>query len=155
MSATFTIPRQLVQQTLEHLRVAGRRNSEGIVLWFAPRAARRSISKVLVPIHEAADDYFDITPEGNRQLREMCQREKLILEAQVHTHPFRAFHSKADDRLAVVRHVDALSIVLPGFAATTTVDNFLSQSASFMLSREDRWLQVPLAELTKILLISG
>lgn len=155
MSVTYVIQRHLVEQTLKYLRVAGRRHSEGIVLWFAPRSARRAICKVLVPMHKASNDYFDITPEGNRQLRELCQREKLILEAQVHTHPFDAFHSTADDRLAVVRHVHALSVVLPNFAATTTVDNFLTQSASFMLTQEDSWVHIPLAELRKILLITA
>lgn len=155
MSVSFSISKGLVEQTLADLRVAGRRNSEGIVLWFAPRANRRTISKVLVPIHNASDDYFDITPEGNRQLREICQRERLILEAQIHTHPEHAFHSKADDRLAVVRHVHALSIVLPDFAARTTVDNFITHSAAFMLAEDDTWVNVPHKDFVKILTITN
>jgi len=154
MTVKFTISRPLVEETLVQLRAAGHRNSEGIVLWFAPRANRRIISKVLVPIHEASDDYFHISPEGNRQLRGLCITEKLILEAQVHTHPGRAFHSKADDKLAVLRHVDALSIVLPRFAANTTPETFLSDSASFLLNASDRWEQVELCELSELLQIT-
>lgn len=155
MSVSFSISKSLVEQTLADLRAAGQRNSEGIVLWFAPRGTRRTISKVLVPIHNASDDYFAITLEGNRQLREICQRERLILEAQVHTHPRHAFHSRADDRLAVVRHVDALSIVLPDFAARTTVDNFIAHSATFMLAEDDTWIKVPHKVVVKLLTITN
>lgn len=155
MSVSFSISKSLVEQTLADLRAAGLRCSEGIVLWFAPRGTRRTISKVIVPIHNASDDYFDITPEGNRQLREICQRERLILEAQVHTHPSRAFHSKADDKLAVVRHVDALSIVLPDFAARTTADNFIAHSAAFMLTEDDTWVNVSHKAFEKLLTITN
>lgn len=155
MTIKFTISRSLIEDTLAHLRAAGRHNSEGIVLWFAQRANRRMISKILVPTHDASDDYFHITPEGNRQIRDICSQEKLVLEAQVHTHPNRAFHSKADDRLAVLRHVDALSIVLPRFALTTTPESFLSDSASFLLNANDRWEQIEFCELSKLLHITA
>lgn len=155
MSVSFSISKGLIEKTLAALRTAGERNSEGIVLWFAARGYRRTISKVLVPIHNASGDYFDITHEGNRQLREICQRERLILEAQVHTHPTRAFHSKADDRLAVVRHVDALSIVLPDFAARTTVNNFIAHSAAFMLAEDDTWVHVRHKAFVKVLTITN
>lgn len=154
MSITFSISRVLVAETLNYLVEAGQRNCEGIVLWLAPRASRRLIVRVVVPLHKASDDYFHIPPEGNRALQQLCRNEKLIVEAQVHTHPHEAFHSRADDRLSLVRHVDALSVVLPDFAAHTTVETFLRDSASFMLTSDDCWRQVPLPKLTGILRIT-
>ena len=66
-----------------------------------------------------------------------------MIAAQVHTHPFEAFHSEADDRWAIVRHVGAVSLVVPYFATTTTPDNFLDQIALFSLDANNQWIEVP------------
>ena len=66
----------------------------------------------------------------------------LMIAAQVHTHPREAFHSRADDTWAIVRHAGALSIVLPDFARNTTPTNFFSTGAVYECTAEGAWTQV-------------
>ena len=54
--------------------------------------------------------------ERVRIIRELGNSDQKVL-AQLHTHPRRAFHSSADDRLALPRHIGAISIVIAEFAA--------------------------------------
>jgi hypothetical protein len=72
----------------------------------------------------------------------------LMVAAQVHTHPHEAFHSAADDRWAIVRHVGALSLVLPDFAQKTSIDSFLNEAAVFRLSDRNEWNLVDGAAIT-------
>ena len=67
--------------------------------------------------------------------------EKLL--AQLHTHPGPAFHSEADDRLALPRHTGAISIVVPHFGQgwegdlrDVSVNRHLGQGAWQELSRD-------------------
>jgi hypothetical protein len=73
---------------------------------------------------------------------ERLRTQGLYVASQVHTHPREAFHSLADDKWAIVRHVGALSIVLPYFGRSTTLENFLRQAAVFQLDSSNTWNQV-------------
>jgi proteasome lid subunit RPN8/RPN11 len=139
----------LIDQTLESLRAAGRRGTEGVVLWLAkrPLADDAVIVETFVPEHTAEVDVFRIPPSGMSAMMAHLRARKLVLAAQVHSHPAHAFHSKADDAWAIVRHEGALSIVVPYFAAGVTARNFLERSATFRLSNDDRWLPVRPSEL--------
>jgi hypothetical protein len=81
---------------------------------------------------------------------EYLKRDRRRILAQVHSHPEQAFHSKADDKWAVIRHEGALSLVLPRFAFATTSSNFFEQAVTFSLSVDDNWLQVQTGEVVTI-----
>jgi proteasome lid subunit RPN8/RPN11 len=137
-------PAGLVEQTLESLRAAGQRGTEGVVLWLAqrPLVDGAVIFEAFVPEYTARADVFRIPPSAMTALMAHLRTQKLALAAQVHSHPELAFHSQADDAWAIVRHEGALSIVVPHFAQGVTADNFLAKTATFRLSAEDRWLPV-------------
>jgi hypothetical protein len=63
--------------------------------------------------------------------------------AQIHTHPGRAFHSEVDAEWAIVRHVGALSLVLPRFAVSTTPENFLDEVMTYEYSPAGDWDHCP------------
>jgi proteasome lid subunit RPN8/RPN11 len=65
--------------------------------------------------------------------------ERLMIVAQVHSHPGDAFHSEADDEWAIVRHEGAYSIVVPRFARGVSVRSFVQDAAVYKLSAEDVW----------------
>lgn len=141
--ARLEIAHMLVHETLELLREAGSRPAEGIVLWLGRRRDDIiRVEKPYVPIHESDRDYFRIPPEGMAALLRTLGDEGLFVAAQVHSHPGAAFHSEADDRWAIVRHVGALSVVVPHFARTTTAATFLTDAAIFRLSAANRWTEV-------------
>jgi hypothetical protein len=130
-----------IRETINLLRQAEGR--ECVVLWLGKREAGvQRVLEVYRPIQRAAADYFEIPRNGMVELMNRLRTHGLFVASQVHTHPEEAFHSLADDRWAIVRHQGALSLVLPWFATTTTLDNFLDVAAVFQLGTSDAWLQV-------------
>lgn len=156
MPATpVTCPPAIVQATLTLLQKSGGRNKEGIVLWLGRRAEGRvDVVEAYQPAHIAKADFFRIPPPSINALKEHLRATRLVVAAQIHSHPMEAFHSNADDRWAIVRHIGAVSIVLPYFAQRTTAERFLSDAAVFQLSADNRWLQVPRHTLESVCRIS-
>lgn len=143
----LTCPKDVVATTLMHLREAGSRECECVVLWLGRRRHDGLIvERAYRPLHQARVDEFHIPSQGMAALHLELRRNRLMVAAQVHSHPHEAFHSLADDRWAVVRHEGALSLVVPHFAGRTRVDNFLEQAKVFRFSSKAEWLEVPRAE---------
>ncbi|CCF97127.1 MULTISPECIES: Mov34/MPN/PAD-1 family protein [Ralstonia solanacearum species complex] len=144
MNSTIFISRSGVAQTLQVLQTSGQRHHEGIAFWLGRRAGKRiDIVEVYEPAHRADADYFHIPPQSMQALQLELRTKRLMIAAQVHSHPRDAFHSRADDTWAVIRHVGAVSIVLPNFAAKTSTDSFFKDAAIFQLNAANRWLQLP------------
>ncbi len=137
-------PLTVLESTLEWLRQAGKSNQEGIVLLLGRRGDDGDVAvlEAYRPEHSAEADRFHIPRESIAVLLEHLRCERLMVAAQVHSHPDAAFHSAADDALAIVRHVGALSFVVPRFARATTPENFLRESAVFELNSGNRWLRL-------------
>jgi proteasome lid subunit RPN8/RPN11 len=130
-----------IGETIQLLRDAGRQ--ECILLWLGRREqGLQRIINVYKPLQEADRDYFVIPRQGMAALMERLRTQGLYVVSQVHTHPALAFHSYADDKWAIVRHTGALSIVLPFFAESTTVENFMQEAAVFQLDASNRWNEV-------------
>src|SRR4051794_17868587 len=105
------VPTLLVEQTLAELQTAGRRDAEGVVLWLARRAGDGvDILEAHVPEYESRRDHFIIPRESMAALLRRLGESKMIIAAQVHSHPELAFHSEADNEWAIVRHLHALSL---------------------------------------------
>lgn len=142
-------PRDLVEETLAHLREAGRDGRECVVFWLTDRPVRPGalVREAYRPDQHAARDIFRIPPKAMTGLMAHLRARRLSLAVQVHSHPGRAFHSRADDVWAVVRHEGALSIVVPDFAKRIDALTFLSMAATFRLSADDQWVGISHDEL--------
>lgn len=90
---------------------------ESVVLWVGIEGPDKAyVQRLLVPQQIASAKHFEVSLEERvRIIRELGVSGEKVL-AQLHTHPRRAFHSCADDRLALPRHTGAISIVVPHFA---------------------------------------
>ena len=137
-------PITVLESTLEWLRQAGESKHEGIVLFLGQRDGDGDVAvlEAYRPDQSAEADRFDIPRDSMAVLLEHLRRKRLMVAAQVHSHPGAAFHSAADNALAIVRHVGALSFVVPCFARTTTPENFLRESAVYELNSGNRWLRL-------------
>jgi len=134
----------VVAKTIGELGQAGRAQTERFALWLGRRADTQVlISESYVPDYKASSDYFHIGRAAMACLIEHLRENNLMIGVQLHTHPEQAFHSLADDRWAIVRHIGALSIVLPYFARATTGANFLVEARVFALSQRNKWTEVP------------
>lgn len=143
MTIPVVVPAVVLVASLAALQEAGREGSECVVLWLGKRTADAiNVVQVYKPAQVATADMFRIPRESIAALFDVLRRGGLLVAAQVHTHPEEAFHSAADDRWAIVRHVGALSLVLPYFALRTTPETFMQDAAVFALSPDNEWLQI-------------
>jgi proteasome lid subunit RPN8/RPN11 len=136
------IPNQVITRTIEFLQSAGQADSEGIVLWLGRREPESiKIVEAFVPVQTASSHRFRIPPAGMAALMSRLGETGTFVAAQVHSHPQKAFHSLADDKMAIIGHVGACSLVLPYFAVATTTFNFVDQSALFCLDTHGEWVE--------------
>jgi len=134
----------LVEKTLSQLRDAGQRRCECVMLWLGRRNGDNiDVVDAYRPEQVARDDMFQIPRASMNVLYAELRQRRLMVAAQVHSHPLEAFHSRADDRWAIIRHEGALSLVVPYFASDTTAANFLDRTKIFQFSDEARWTEVP------------
>ncbi|RDS84382.1 Mov34/MPN/PAD-1 family protein [Dyella psychrodurans] len=138
-----------IDTTLAHLREAGSRNCEGIVLWLGRRTPSAiHVEAVYRPAHVAREDMFHIPPASMTALQAELRQRRLMVAAQVHSHPLEAFHSRADDQWAIIRHEGALSLVIPYFASQTTTGTFLKDAKVYQFSANAKWTEVPSKEVS-------
>jgi hypothetical protein len=137
-------PQALVGETMSHLKAAGTEQHECLVLWLARRFDDR-INVVMAhrPEQRAWRDRFIVEAAEMASLKALLRKERLMIAAQVHSHPKEAFHSFADDNGAFIRHQGALSFVLPYFARDSSVSTFMAEAALYELQAGNRWVLVP------------
>lgn len=127
-------------ETLSYLKDAGERNSECVVLWLAEDTEDcYLVKRVYRPMQYAEKDIFRIPPSSMQDIMMTLATDNLMIAAQVHSHPYEAFHSKADDMWAIIRHKDALSLVVPDFASSTDANSFFKNTKVFKLSTRNKW----------------
>ena len=115
----YIVPRSIIMESAVLLRSLSRGTHESVVLWAGTTQGGTAIvRRLVVPRQTASARHFDV-PLGERLriAQEFANFGERLL-VQLHTHPGEAFHSPVDDRLALPRHTGAISIVVPGFAAT-------------------------------------
>ena len=141
-------PFSVVEATLAQLREAGHSRRECVMLWLGRRDGERiQVVDAYRPLQTAKADMFRINRAGMSALHDELRRQRVMVAAQVHSHPMEAFHSKADDEWAIVRHEGALSLVVPHFASSTTLGNFLAQTKVYRFAPSAQWIEVPRPEV--------
>lgn len=140
---TLHFPKSILADTLERLTMRGTADTERVVLWLGKGSGNEdTVSEVFTPQQQTAADYFRIPPSGMEEILSHLRISRLKIIAQVHSHPFEAFHSAADDTWALIRHVGALSLVIPHFGLHTSVETFWRDAAVYELSEDGRWEEV-------------
>lgn len=144
-------PGSLIDETLAHLREGGSQNCETVVLWLGTeRDGVAAVHEVYRPEQEVEVDRFRLPAHSVRAMMGRIRETRLHIVAQIHSHPGRAFHSKADDAWAIVRRVGAISIVVPFFAQGADRSNFGDRSATYQLNNANRWAEVRFSEVVEI-----
>jgi hypothetical protein len=149
--------REVLCTTIGALQRGGERGHERVALWLSTATQRTPapIVEVYEPDQVADVDYFRLPPATMRSLMDHLRSTRRRIVAQIHTHPGRAFHSDVDAAWAIVRHVGALSLVLPCFAATTTPENFLEEVMTYQYSPGGDWNHCPnLGPSARVLVIA-
>jgi hypothetical protein len=143
MSAAYTLPRRILEETFAHFRGCGRGRRECQVLWIGPWDAPTTITKAIHPKHEAHIGGFVLDNAWLNDLWFALARESLGIRIQVHTHPGEAFHSPTDNDFPIVHTVGFLSLVIPNFG----LGPIGFEEAYLAEIREDgRWSEEAIAE---------
>ena len=154
MSTLLRVSSAIVRDTLELLRHAGTHERELVIAWHGKRAATGiTVTRLSIPTQVGTTHSFRVLDEGMHRLRADLAVHGELVAAQIHAHPAEAFHSRADDRGALVGHLGALSIVLPHFATEVSLANFTTLAAVFELQGSGRWREVPRASFNETLQI--
>lgn len=115
------VPRSVVEEVLNHLRLVGKSGLEGVALWAGKADGRYfEVVKAIIPRQTALKlptglVYFVEDDELHR-INVTLFKEGLTLIAQLHSHPGDAFHSETDDAYPMMTEVGGISIVVPHFA---------------------------------------
>jgi len=120
----FLLPRTLAEGCLQAIRDNGRRGDELFIALTAVVEQHHRVVRFrrgVVPRQTAhtTPDGLLVTIEGSAifELNRDCYEHGELLAGQIHGHPRRAYHSGADDQLALIRLPGGLSIVVPNFAS--------------------------------------
>lgn len=144
-----------VEHTLWHLQEAGQKGTECVVLWLGRQEDTIiQVQQVYRPTQVARPKMFYIPLDSMNAIMSEISSKRLMIAAQVHSHPFGAFHSNADDAWAIVRHEGALSLVIPCFALNTSRENFMEDAKLFRLTPKNKWCEVSREEIEQWLVIS-
>lgn len=143
----YRVSRALLQSTADTLRHLSGGVRESVVLWqgrvLDPQTAE--ITKVQVPQQVTGPLHFNVPLRERLDLvREVSASGEFIL-VQLHTHPREAFHSEADDRMAITKHTGAISAVIPYFARRWAGD--FSETAVFIHLGASQWRQMSTMEV--------
>jgi len=148
----LTIGLEALVETTRLLQASAR--AECVLLWLAARdGPDLTVREVYRPAQRASEDSFEIPRDSMAAVMTRLRTQSLSIAAQVHTHPDRAFHSAADERWAIVRHVGALSVVIPDFARNTSPERFFERSAIFRYDDTGHWQQM--GSVDDVLLVKG
>ena len=144
-------PLSTIDETLTYLHVGGTMKCETVVLWLGTvRDGIAEVREVYRPEQKVDIDFFLIPQESMRAIMGRLKVTRFQILAQVHSHPERAFHSKADDTWAVIRHVGAVSIVIPYFSKDTVSATFGERAATYQLDASDHWIEVNFNEVVEV-----
>lgn len=153
----ITVSKSCVDTVYSHLRRSGREGYEGLALWVGHQdGGRFQVTRAIVPeqIQRRTPDGVCVilASDALHKLNVLLYKEKLTLLAQIHSHPGRAYHSSTDDAYAVATTVGCLSIVVPNFGRQ---DFDPSQVATYRLSADARWVEVPGQQARQLIRVEG
>jgi hypothetical protein len=133
------VPRSVLTETGEFLRLAGLRYVEGVVLWIGETIDQNArVNRVAIPQQIASRWHFEVPLEERVRIALSLRQGEQVL-AQIHTHETLAFHSLTDDRKAIIDRQWALSVVVPDFCCDGLND--LQRTAVFALRGPLDWIQ--------------
>lgn len=148
------VPLAAALQTQEFLRKAGTLGCEGFAVWVGRRTSPYTFSVIQTvipdqkPIRTESGIMVVIGPKELHALNVWLYENELSVIAQIHSHPTEAYHSDADDHLAIATVIGSFSFVVPDFAAAPFA---LSLWAAYRLSKEGVWSELASAEVQKLI----
>lgn len=144
--ARFVIPVAVAQESLQAIDDAARTGDERFVVWSGViDGSSFRFRRAIVPrqtCHKTRDGLL-VTIDGQTmfELSRDCYQHGELLAGQIHAHPREAYHSGADDELAIVAIPGSISVVVPDFARDGLAA--VARWVCFQLQGDGRWTGLP------------
>lgn len=148
---TYRVPGAILRDSVETLRTLSRGSKESVVLWQGKVLDEDTaeITHLVVPKQLTGPYHFNVPlAERLALIAKVSEHNEFIL-IQLHTHPQQAFHSPADDEMAITKHQGAISIVVPYFGRHWQ-GSFEDTSVHINLGNAT-WRQLTLSEVAGLL----
>lgn len=116
------LPIRFVENIYEHLRSAGKAGVEGVALWLGRQEGNLfTIYSSVIPAQKGyrmeEGLLYNVEGEELHRINKWAYEQKIVLLAQIHSHPGRAYHSETDDTYPIVATLGGFSIVIPNFGS--------------------------------------
>ncbi len=143
----YRVPSSLIRDTLDFFQRHGRHGGEGVVLWAGSVCGRIChLRGLVIPAQQTTIVSFKIPTTEMVRIVNWTADNDLVLAVQIHSHPEEAFHSEADNHLAALQHLNAISIVVP-YLGGIPQDRFFTEAAVFCLRGPADWAPLAPAEI--------
>jgi hypothetical protein len=125
----YRVSTSIIAESMHALRDGSAGRREWVILWQGRILSESTaeITRLIVPLQITGPYHFNIPLEERLRLLDQVSSQAEFILVQLHTHPQEAFHSQADDRFAITKHIGAISIVIANFGADWSGD-FLNAS---------------------------
>lgn len=136
------LPNHVLRETIRYLKEFGATNSEGYCCWAGIIDDDKIIVKSLItPASiETSFAYARINSKSATLMAQKILEKKEILLAQIHTHPYEAFHSRTDDLNPISHRKGFISMVVPNFGKDSYED--LLSFAIFEYLGKGKWTEI-------------
>lgn len=116
------LPLRFIENVYEHLRNAGKAGVEGVALWLGRQEGNLfTVHSSVIPAQKGylmeEGLLYNVGGEELHRINKLAYEQKIVLLAQIHSHPARAYHSEMDDAYPIVATLGGFSIVIPNFGS--------------------------------------
>ena len=149
------IPQEFINSIYEEFKAMGKKGFERLALFAGEKKGEQLyVTHLLFPkqqlIKSAHGVSFHVEAEELERIGEWLFENKRSLIAQIHSHPQEAYHSEADDALAIITTFGGVSIVIPDFGNS---DLNFEKSAIYRLRPESGWTKLTKVETEHLIKI--
>lgn len=149
------VPRSLALKAHAYLQQVGEQGLEGFTLWAGVRDGTAFyVRSTVVPaqrsLRRSNGVCVSVGAEELHRLNVWLFEQQMLLLAQLHSHPGRAYHSDTDDTYPIATAAGSLSLVIPDFARRPFA---LGRCAVYRLFPQAGWVRLLPTEVDALLTI--
>jgi proteasome lid subunit RPN8/RPN11 len=149
------IPLEFVEGIYDEFRKTGAQGYERLALFAGMKAGETfTVTQIVYPKQYLTRGpqglSFFVEGEELERIGDWLFEQKLSLIGQIHSHPAEAYHSEADDDMAIITKYGSISIVVPDFGNS---DYMLQGSAFYRLMPQLGWTALAREEIIGLIKI--
>ncbi|RYZ80965.1 MAG: hypothetical protein EOP04_24855, partial [Proteobacteria bacterium] len=143
------IPHEFIESIYEEFQITGANGYERLALLAGIKAGETfKVTHTIYPKQYLTRGpkglSFYVEGEELERIGDWLYEEKRSLIGQIHSHPSDAYHSEADDEMAIITKYGGISIVVPDFGNS---DRLLQGSAFYRLMPKTGWTRLTTGEI--------